>query len=64
MTGASGVGFAEVRIPGVHVAETIRLPSDLLRALGTVIPLAPAHPRPDPRPSCRRCLLAQILSSR
>jgi len=35
MTGASGVGFAEVRVPGVHVTETIQLPSDLLRALGT-----------------------------
>ena len=35
MTGASGVGFSEVRIPGVTVAETIQLPSDLLRALGS-----------------------------
>ncbi|HLN05080.1 MAG TPA: alpha-(1-_3)-arabinofuranosyltransferase family protein [Acidimicrobiales bacterium] len=35
MTGASGVGFSEVRIPGVTVAETIQMPSDLLRALGT-----------------------------
>ena len=35
MKGASGVGFSEVRIPSVNVAETIQMPSDLLRALGT-----------------------------
>jgi arabinofuranan 3-O-arabinosyltransferase len=32
--GASAVGFAEVKIPGVQVDETIRLPKDLLRAVG------------------------------
>ena len=34
LLGASGVGFSEVRIPGVNIAETIQMPSDLLRALG------------------------------
>jgi hypothetical protein len=33
-TGASGVGFAEVGIPGVNISETMRLPSDLLSSLG------------------------------
>jgi len=32
--GASAVGFAEVKIPGVQVHETVRLPRDLLRAAG------------------------------
>ena len=35
MQGASGVGFSEVRIPGVSIGETIQMPSDLLRALGS-----------------------------
>ena len=35
MQAASGVGFSEVRIPGVSISETIEMPSDLLRALGT-----------------------------
>ena len=33
-SGASGVGFAEVRIPGVTSEELIRLPTDLLDAAG------------------------------
>ena len=33
--GINGVGFAEVRIPGVHMTETVRLPTDLLRRAGT-----------------------------
>jgi hypothetical protein len=32
--GQSGVGFAEVRLPGVQVHEMIRLPEDLLAAAG------------------------------
>ena len=32
--GGSGVGFAEVRIPGVHLDEVLRLPTDLLDAAG------------------------------
>jgi len=32
---ASAVGFAEVKIPGVKVDETMRLPKDLLRAAGS-----------------------------
>ena len=32
--GGSGVGFSEVRIPGVHVDEMVRLPTDLLTAAG------------------------------
>jgi arabinofuranan 3-O-arabinosyltransferase len=59
-TGASGVGFSEVRIPGVNVAETVQLPSDLLRALGarslshrltlvlTRDRVSPIPPRTDP----------------
>lgn len=31
----SAVGFAEVAIPGVHPSETIAMPEDLLRSLGT-----------------------------
>ncbi len=30
----NGVGFAEIRIPGVHVKEAVQLPSDMLRSLG------------------------------
>ncbi|GAC1312641.1 MAG: hypothetical protein NVSMB12_03040 [Acidimicrobiales bacterium] len=33
-SGASGVGFAEVRIPGVTADEILRLPTDLLDAAG------------------------------
>ncbi len=33
-TGATAVGFAEVRIPGVQADETVALPQDLLRAAG------------------------------
>lgn len=60
LTGASGVGFAEVRIPGVHLTETMQLPSDLLSSLGaaslshrlaiilTRQRVAPTPPRTDP----------------
>ena len=34
-SGGSGVGFAEVRIPGIHVEEFVRLPVDLLAAAGS-----------------------------
>jgi len=33
--GASGVGFAEVGIPGLNIVETMQLPSDLLSSLGS-----------------------------
>ncbi len=64
--GASGVGFAEVGIPGVNITESLQLPSDLLSALGpsslshrlTVIltrdRVSPFPPRTDPEPSMRR----------
>ena len=60
MLAASGVGFSEVRIPGVSIAETIQMPSDLLRALGasslshrlTIVMtrdrVSPIPPRSDP----------------
>ena len=60
MQGASGVGFSEVRIPGVSMRETIQMPSDLLRALGasslshrltlvmTRDRVSPTPPRSDP----------------
>ncbi len=35
IAGASGVGFAEVGIPGVNIFETMQVPSDLLSDLGT-----------------------------
>jgi hypothetical protein len=35
LEGASGVGFAEVGIPGVNIFETMQLPSDLLSSLGS-----------------------------
>ena len=31
----SGVGFAEISVPGVRVTETLRMPTDLLSAAGT-----------------------------
>ncbi len=34
-SGINGVGFAEVRIPGVHLSQTVRLPTDLLQRTGT-----------------------------
>ncbi len=34
-TGESGVGFAEVRLPGQQVHEVLRMPEDLLDAAGT-----------------------------
>ncbi len=34
-SGGSGVGFSEVQIPGVHVDEYVRLPTDLLANAGT-----------------------------
>jgi len=33
--GINGVGFSEVRIPGVHADQTVRLPTDLLQRAGT-----------------------------
>ena len=39
--GLSGVGFSEVRIPGVKLSEYLRLPTDLLTAAGTA---SLAHP--------------------
>ena len=60
MLAASGVGFSEVRIPGVSIQETIKMPSDLLRALGvsslshrlTIVMtrerVSPVPPRSDP----------------
>ena len=60
MLAASGVGFSEVRIPGVSVSETIKMPSDLLGALGasslshrlTIVMtrerVSPIPPRSDP----------------
>jgi hypothetical protein len=60
MLAASGVGFSEVRIPGVSISETIQMPSDLLAALGasslshrlTIVMtrdrVSPVPPRSDP----------------
>ena len=60
MLAASGVGFSEVRIPGVSISETIQMPSDLLRTLGasslshrlTIVMsrerVSPIPPRTDP----------------
>ena len=49
----SAVGFSEVAIPGVAPAtEVLRLPTDLLKAVGSVVigpsPGHPAQPHPDP----------------
>ena len=66
MLAASGVGFSEVRIPGVSIAETIQMPSDLLRALGnsslshrltlvmTRDRVGSTPPRSDPEPAMSR----------
>ncbi len=66
MLGASGVGFSEVRIPGVSVTETIQMPSDLLRSLGksslshrlTIVMtrdrVGPTPPRSDPELALER----------
>jgi hypothetical protein len=68
MLGSSGVGFSEVRIPGVSIAETIQMPSDLLRALGasslshrlTIVMtrdrVGATPPRSDPEPAMSRTL--------
>ena len=63
----SGVGFAEITVPGVQVTETLRLPTDLLTAVGTDDlghPLylmvtrnradAQANGRQDPEPAMHR----------
>jgi hypothetical protein len=61
-----GVGFAEVRIPGVKMQEFVSLPEDMLRALGstsdsnrlviilTRLRVAPEPPRADPEISMSR----------
>lgn len=71
LTGASGVGFAEVGIPGVNLSETMQLPSDLLSALGTsslshrltIIltrqRVAPIPPRSDPELFMSRSFVLQ-----
>ena len=63
----SGVGFAEITVPGVHLTESLRLPTDLLSAVGTDDlghPLyvmvtrnradAQANGRQDPEPALHR----------
>ena len=64
--GASGVGFSEIRIPGVQVVEAIGLPSDMLRSLGsaslahrlTIVltrdRVSPFPPRSDPELAMNR----------
>jgi hypothetical protein len=61
-----GVGFSEVRIPGVTLQEYVSLPEDMLRALGssssanrlvvilTRLRVAPEPPRSDPETSMSR----------
>jgi hypothetical protein len=61
-----GIGFAEVRIPGVTMHEYVSLPEDMLRALGsssidnrlvvilTRLRVAPEPPRTDPETSMSR----------
>ncbi|HEV2362461.1 MAG TPA: alpha-(1-_3)-arabinofuranosyltransferase family protein [Acidimicrobiales bacterium] len=66
--GLSGVGFAEIRIPGVTIGESLAMPTDMLQALGssslshrlTIITtrqrVAPVPPRSDPETSMSRIL--------
>jgi arabinofuranan 3-O-arabinosyltransferase len=66
LAGAAGVGFSEVRIPGVHIFETMVMPSDLLDGLGraslshrlvilmTRMRVSPIPPRSDPEPIMSR----------
>lgn len=66
LTGASGVGFSTVAIPGVHLFEWIRLPSDLLSREGAASAshrlalvftrdrVSPFPPRSDPEPFMAR----------
>ena len=66
LTGASGVGFSEVGIPGIHIFETMVMPSDLLASLGRAslshrlvvimsrVRVAPYPPRSDPEPIMSR----------
>ena len=61
-----GVGFAEVRVPGVKMQELVSLPQDMLRSLGssstsdrlaiilTRLRVAPEPPRGDPETSISR----------
>ncbi|MFZ0668120.1 MAG: discoidin domain-containing protein, partial [Acidimicrobiales bacterium] len=61
-----GVGFAEVRIPGVSMQEFVSLPEDMLRAIGsssinnrvviimTRLRVKPEPPRSDPETSISR----------
>lgn len=66
LSGASGVGFSEIGIPGVHPFETIVMPRDLLDRLGaaslshrlvilmTRQRVGPTPPRSDPEPFMSR----------
>ena len=47
--GKSGVGFAEVRIPGQQVQEVLRMPEDLLSCGRSLLGVAPAHDHHDER---------------
>jgi arabinofuranan 3-O-arabinosyltransferase len=63
---SNDVGFAEIRIPGVHVSESLELPGDLLDRVGTASlghrltiimtrdRVAPVPPRTDPEPYLSR----------
>ena len=63
---ASAVGFSEVEVPGQHVAEVLKMPSDLLNALGpaslsnrltfvmTRSRTSPYPPRTDPETTITR----------
>ncbi len=65
-TGLSGVGFAEIGVPGVHMDQVIRLPEDMLSAAGTASlshqlsivmtreRSAPTPPRSDPETTIER----------
>jgi hypothetical protein len=66
MLAASGVGFSEIRIPKLSIAETIKMPSDLLSTLGSASlshrltlvmsrdRVSPVPPRSDPETAMSR----------
>lgn len=66
LAGASGVGFSEVRVPGLRLFETMVMPSDLLNLLGpssishrlvilmSRMRVSPIPPRSDPEPIMSR----------